>query len=454
MNKKESFQIEGLAGNKMLSGIIHINGAKNSALKAMASAILFDGSVELRNIPCTEDIHTMVNILNKLGAQVNWLESNDSSKTIIINTSNINTTAIDSDMAKTMRSSVVLTGPLLARFHNVTFPAPGGCVIGARPIDLFIDGYKKMGAEIELDESNYLYKMKCSNSVNGTTIFFDKISVGATETLMMTAILANGNTILKNCAVEPEIENVALWLNECGAKISGIGTSTLEIEGTNGVLLSPKVPFITIPDRIEAGSYLILGALCAKNLILKDCRPDHMELLISLLKDSGVPIDIKNTKSDSSLNNEVREIHITNNIKLNSEFQVFNVKTQEYPGFPTDLQAQIVTFLTQATGDSNVLETIFEGRFKYVEDLSNMGAEIITMNPREIIIKGPTTLRQLPDDEELSAHDIRAGFAIVLAALLGTGNFNIINIHLIDRGYVNVEETLQNLGANIRRVCK
>ncbi|MFA6554258.1 MAG: UDP-N-acetylglucosamine 1-carboxyvinyltransferase [Candidatus Paceibacterota bacterium] len=445
MNTKESFIIEGLAGEKKLNGTVEINGAKNSALKAMVASVLFDGPVVLNNIPNTDDIHTMTEVLKKLGASVSW-QGDSGSKTLLIDASNFKSTDIDIGLAKTMRASVVLTGPLLARFHKVTFPAPGGCVIGARPIDLFTSGYEKMGASVTLNDSNCLYDMKTTKSLNGTEIFFEKISVGATETLMMTAVLAKGKTVLKNCAMEPEIGNVAMWLNECGANIKGIGTSTLEIEGTAGKLLSPKKPFVTIPDRIEAGSFLILGALCAKDLVIKNCCPEHLESVISVLKDSGVPI-----KTTVGKDGKVGEIIIYNNYAKNSTFKPFNVKTQEYPGFPTDLQAQMVTYLTQVSGESGVLETIFEGRFKYVEDLINMGANIISMNPREILVKGPTLLRQLPDDEELNAHDIRAGFAVVLAALVGEGKFKVNNIHLIDRGYEKLEEKLKALGADIRR---
>jgi UDP-N-acetylglucosamine 1-carboxyvinyltransferase len=294
-----------------------------------------------------------------------------------------------------------------------------------------------MGATADFVDN--LCKMK--GSLNGTEIFFNIQAVGPTETLMMAASLASGTTVLKNCALEPEIVNVAEWLNECGASIEGAGTSTMTIKGTGGALLKPKKEYVTIPDRIEAGSYLLLGALCAKDLTLTDCRPDHMEALINLLKSSGVPIEISKS-----------EVKITGNTKNNSSFSSFNVRTHEYPGYPTDIQSQAVAYLTQTTGESIVLETIFEGRFKFTEELIKLGATITAMNPREILIKGPSVLSELPQGEVLSAHDIRAGFAVVMAALAGKGTFTVTNVHLIDRGYEKLEERLSAIGADIKRV--
>jgi UDP-N-acetylglucosamine 1-carboxyvinyltransferase len=258
---------------------------------------------------------------------------------------------------------------------------------------------------------------------------------------MMAAVLAHGTTVLKNCAMEPEIVNVAEWLNECGANIVGAGTPTITIVGTGSTLLSPKKGYVTIPDRIEAGSYLLLGALCAEELTLTHCRPDHMEAVINLLKSSGVPIE---TTKD--------EVRIRGNRQSNDSCTSFNVRTHEYPGFPTDLQSQMVAFLSQTTGESIVLETIFEGRFKFTEELTKLGATITAMNPREILIKGPSTFTELPEGEFLSAHDIRAGFAVVMAALVAKGTFTINSVHLIDRGYEKLEERLAAIGAQIKRV--
>lgn len=448
---KESFVIEGLAGKKTLKGKVSINGAKNAALKAMAAAVLFDGKVTLENIPNTEDIHTLSIILTKLGAQVAWKQEagskeNGEKKTHIleIDTTSINSTDIDPTLAGAMRASVVLTGPMLARFGKVTFPSPGGCVIGARPIDLFIAGYEKMGTTVR-EENDCLYVIETKNGLKGAENFFDKVTVGGTETIMMAAVLASGTTVLKNCAMEPEIVNVAEWLISCGANIKGVGSPTIIIEGTGGKLLSPKASYKAIPDRIAAGSFLILGALCADELTIENCRPDHMEADISILKSAGVPIEIGKDY-----------LKISKNGKIDSaSWKPLNdLRTHEYPGFSTDLQPQVAVFLTQTSCESKVFETIYEGRFKYVEDLLKMGANITVMNPREILIKGPTRFHEFPDHEELNARDIRAGFAIVMAALAGTGKFTVNNVHLIDRGYEKLEEQLKSLGANVQRVSQ
>ncbi|MES2314936.1 MAG: UDP-N-acetylglucosamine 1-carboxyvinyltransferase [Patescibacteria group bacterium] len=439
MNPKQSFHITGLAGEKMLTGSVSIQGAKNAALKAMAAAILFDGPVMLENIPDNADVLTMGTILTKLGATVERIFT-DGELSLKIEVARIASTDIDPNLAGSMRASVVLTGPLLARYNKVSFPTPGGCVIGARPIDLFIDGYKKMGAKIDEDKNSYY--ITAPNKLHETEIFFNKQTVGGTETLMMAAVLSSGTTILKNCAMEPEIVNVAEWLNACGADIRGVGTPTIEITGTGGKLLSAKKhPYVTIPDRIETGSYLLLGALCAQDMSITDCEPKHVESLINLLRDSGVPLVIEPTT-----------IKIVNNVAPTSLLSsVADIRTHEYPGFPTDLQAPLVTYLTQTNGKSKVFETIYEGRYKYVEDLNTIGAGISFLNPREISINGPTAFKAQPEGSTLEARDIRAGFAVVMAALAGKGQFTITNIHLIDRGYEKLEYRLQMLGAKIER---
>jgi len=428
---KECFVIQGLGGEKKLHGRVAIHGAKNAALKALAAAVLFDGPVTLENIPDTNDVGLMIDILSKLGAKV----VKQSAHTIVIDPSSISHTVIDTELAQNMRSSVVLTGPLLSRFGSVTFPSPGGCVLGARPIDLFIEGYKSMGAVVDLIDDR-TYSISVPDGIKSTELFFTIQSVGGTETLMMAAVLGNGKTVLKNCAMEPEIVNVAEWLNAAGAHITGAGTTTIEIEGIGGTLLNSKISYTAIPDRIEAGSFLILGALCAESLTIEHCQPKHLESVVNLLRTSGVEMDIG-----------------TNNITVRGgkTLKPVNIRTHEYPGFPTDLQALMVTYLTQVEGESMIFETIFEGRFKYAEDLSKMGANITIMSPREILIKGPTPLIQLSETDELRAHDIRAGFAIVLAALVGTGRFTVNNVHLIDRGYERLEKQLTELGANISR---
>lgn len=436
---KDTFKIKGLGGKKTLRGEIQINGAKNAVLKAMAASILFKDSVPLHNVPYTEDVKKTITLLETAGAKVKVTETKNGGHKLIIDPDTISNTVIEPEIAKSMRASVVMTGPMLARFGTVTFAQPGGCVIGARPVDVFIEGYKKMGAKVEYINESYVITAP-KGGLKAAEIIFHFQTVGGTETLMMAAVLAKGTTILKNCATEPEITSLAEYLVSCGANIKGIGTMTLEITG--GKLLQSKgKPYITIPDRIEAGSFLLLGAMCADELKITHCNPSHLEVVISMLKDAGVPVTAgKNT------------ISIKGNGKIpNSTFRPFRVRTHEYPGFPTDLQAQVVAFLSQVSGESIVLETIFEGRFKYTEDLVKMGAKITTMNPREILVKGPAELKAL-SDEELRAHDIRAGFATVMAALIAKGQSIINNVYYIDRGYENLPERLRSIGAVIERV--
>ena len=445
INQNESFVVTGLNGAKTLSGIVEINGAKNAALKAMAAAVLFDGPVILENVPDTEDIRTMAQILIQLGAKVEFQKNQ--AHDVVIDTTSISQTDINVKLAKSMRASVVLTGPLLARYGRVSFPAPGGCVIGDRPIDMFISAYEKMGAKIS--ETDCIYEIQTSAGLKGTMIKFEKRAVGPTETAMLTAVLAPGKTILENCAQEPEIVNVAEWLNSCGAQISGVGTPTIEIEGTNGRLLKPNHNYVAIPDRIETGSFLILGALCAKQLTIKRCQPDHLKPLIDLLKGSGVPIEIEQSLKG---NRDHGTIRINDNVKANAAFRSFDVRTEPYPGFPTDLQSPVVAYLTQVSGQSTVTETVFDGRFKYVADLVKMGAAITEVDSHQISIEGPKTLKALSDEQLLGARDIRAGFAVIIAALVASGRSHIRNVHLIDRGYEQLERKLANIGADIRRI--
>lgn len=421
--------IKGLAGKKSLRGKVKIQGAKNAVLKAISAAVLFDGPVMLENVPDTDDVDTLSRIMGKIGAKVATMGKGK----MTIDTSSIDSTVLDKELATNMRASVTLTGPLLARFGSATFPKPGGCIIGERPIDLFIDSYKKMGATVEEDGS---YDIKAEKGLKGVEIFFNKQTVGGTETIMLASVLVQGKTILKNCAMEPEISSLAEWLNECGADIKGAGTTTIEINGTGGKLLKPVKPYVTIPDRIEAGSFLILGALCAEELEIESCEPAHMEAVINILKDVGVPI----TFAKSS-------IKITGNTMPNSSFKAVNdLRTHEYPGFPTDLQAPMTVFLTQVSGTSNVFETIYEDRFKYVDDLNKLGAKISVKDSREITVVGPTSLKQSTDSNTFQARDIRAGFAIVLATLIAEGDFVIENTKLINRGYEDLMGKLKGIG--------
>lgn len=418
---KEKFLIKG--GN-MLQGEIETRGAKNAALKAFAASILFDEPVIIKNVPEIEDITRCKELLEFMGGKVE--ETGKREFKILANL--INSYSLPPQISKSMRSSIVFTGPILAKFGKVKFPHPGGCVIGERPIDIFLEGFKKLGAEIKEDGENYVLTAK---KLKGAEIIFKQVSVTATETLMITAALSEGKTVLYNAACEPEIPALANFLNSCGAKIKGAGTCLIEIIGVKK--LKVKQPFIVIPDRIEAGSFAILAALVGKNILIKNCDPSHLIVFLEHLKAAGVEV-LKNKNS----------LKISAPKKLNA----VNVKTHEYPGFVTDLQAPFVSLLTQAYGKSVVHETIFEGRLNYTEDLNRMGAKIMHCDTQRIIIEGPVNLH----GREMESPDLRAGLAFVLAALAARGESIIHGVYKIDRGYERIEERLKRLGADIKRI--
>jgi len=428
-NMSDRFIINGLGGKKKLSGSIEVKGAKNAALKALAASILFKDGITLKNVPDIEDVKRMNDILEEIGVSV----TNEKRGKYALSTPQKVKTDLPIDLAQRMRASIVLSGPLLSRFGAVSFPHPGGCVIGERPIDFFIDSFEKMGARYFYDGKQHVLKAP-KKTLHGATIIFKKPSVTATETLMMAATLVYGKTILKNTAQEPEIVALAEFLNACGAKISGAGTSTIEIIGSKS-LRSGRATYQTPPDRIETGSFLILAALTGKKVEIKKCDPTHLEILIETLKHAGVHIDVE---KDSIL--------VSNS--TSAKFQPTDIETREYPGFPTDLQAPMTVFLTQVRGQSHVFETIFEGRLAYVSDLIRMGARVDVCDPHRIIVHGPTALF----GREVKSPDLRAGLAFVIATIIAKGQSVIHNVYNIDRGYEKIEERLSNLGVNIKRV--
>lgn len=409
-------------GGKFLEGEIEVKGSKNAALPAMAASLLFKNEPLLQNLPQIEDIARMRELLEKLRE----------------------TSEIDFEIAKKIRASILLVGPALARFGKITFPHPGGCVIGARPIDAFLDGWKAMGVNISTSDvdSNLstsdvhnlvIYKLSAPNGLKGCDYTFRVPSVTGTEGLMMTAALASGKTILRNAAMEPEIAHLADFLNKNGANIKGAGTHTISIEGSGGTLLEARYSFSAPPDRIEAGSFLILGALLAKELLIKNFVADELTALTGALKEAGAEFNLDE--------NFLR-------IKRSPELKAVNVKTKEYPGFATDLQAPFCILATQAKGVGMIHETIFEGRLGYAEDLNKMGAKITPCDPYRVIVNGPTPLR----GRTLESPDIRAGLAFILAALLAEGESKIANIYQIDRGYEAIDSRLRAIGADIKRI--
>ncbi len=428
MAKDDRFIIAGLGGAKTLHGELNIGGAKNEVLKVLAGSVLFKDGFTVDNVPEIEDVKQIIALLERLGVKVEHPSKNKYS----LDTTKLREFSLPADISKKLRASVVITGPLLARFGQVVFPYPGGCVIGKRPIDLFLSGFQKMGAGITEDGETFTVATRDSHLV-GAEIFFKNQSVTATETFLMAGVLAKGQTILKNCALEPEIISLGEWLNECGAKITGLGTSTIEIEGT-GLLSGAGKVHHTLPDRIEAGSFMILGALAASDLTIKKCCPEHLDALISYLAEAGVKIE---TGPDW--------VKVIN--RGDEKFRALDVKTHEYPGFPTDLQAPFSIFLTQVEGQSYIFETIFEGRLNYFEALNQMGAKAKVLDSHRAIIDGPTPLL----GREIESPDLRAGLAYVLAAIIASGQSVVHNVEYIDRGYEEIEKRLAELGLDIKR---
>lgn len=431
MHTNEYLKIKGVNGKKVFGGTISVNGAKNAALKALASTLLFDGEVTLKHIPDIEDVDRMADLLEDLGVGVKKTKRG----TFTCDVKKLNATQLSPEISRRLRASIVLTGPLLARKGKVSFPHPGGCVIGARPIDLFVEGFQKMGAQVKERGEEYVITTR-GKDLQGAELFFRNQSVTATETFMMAGVLARGTTVLKNAAMEPEIEHLAAFLNASGARIDGAGTPTITITGRKKLLRATRA-YQTLPDRIEAGSFLILGALTAKNLTIERCEPKHLESLIEMLTESGVPIRTEKNK-----------VHIVGNTKQNKMFENPEaVRTHEYPGFPTDLQAPFVVFLTQGSGETQVFETIFEGRLQYTEELKRMGADITMMDPHRIMVHGPSKL----SGRRLESPDLRAGLGFIIAALVAKGDSFIHNVYNIDRGYSRIEERLKGIGASVER---
>lgn len=422
--ENQKFLIGGLAGRKNLSGKVSIKGAKNAALKAFAASLLFDDGIQINNVPIIEDISRMAELLEHLGVDVEQI----SERSFNLRTPSEINTDLSDDIAKQFRSSIVLIGPILAREGKVSFPHPGGCVIGERPIDIFLDSFENMGAKVKMDNGKYIISAK---KLYGAEIIFRIPSVTATETIMMAAALALGRTVLHNAACEPEIEALAEFLNAGGADIKGAGTHTIVVNGVE--FLHPKEPYETPADRIEAGSFAVLASICAKDVEITDCYPDHLKVLLAALKNTGAEIISKE--------NSIR-------IRAPKQLKAINVKTHEYPGIPTDLQSPLAVLLTQAEGRSFIFETVFEGRLNYLNELVRMGADITICDPHRAFISGPTALR----GREMESPDLRAGLAFIIAGLIANGQSIIHNVYNIDRGYERIEERLKEIGADIKRI--
>jgi UDP-N-acetylglucosamine 1-carboxyvinyltransferase len=412
-----------VTGGRRMAGSVRIGGAKNSALKLMAAALLADGRTILENVPRIADCLTMAEVLEHLGAGVAW-EGN----TLAIDTSEAAGLETPYELVRKMRASIVVLGPLLARYGRARVAMPGGCNIGSRQIDLHLKGLERMGAEFS-NEHGYLEARAAP--LHGATVILDFPSVGATENILMAAAGAHGTTVIENAAREPEIQDLAAMLVEMGARIEGAGGTTIEIYGARSDGGFEPVRHRTVPDRIEAGTYAIATCATGGEVLLRDARADHLDLVLDKLSDSGA--DISSSEEGLVVRGPERPRSV-------------DFVTLPYPGFPTDLQPQMMGLLARARGTSIATENVFESRFMFVEELNRMGADIRTEG-HHAVIRGVERLSAAP----VRALDIRAGAALVIAALGADGTTEISDMHHVDRGYEDFDGRLASLGADVHR---
>ncbi len=407
-------------GGKKLSGEVSISGAKNAALPILAAGLLCGGKHRIANVPQLADVATFGRILQNMG-----IAFERQGHEITIDSTGLANPEAPYDLVRTMRASVLVLGPLVARMGRARVSMPGGCAIGARPINLHLMGLEKLGATVEIEHG---YVVASAKKLRGARICFDTVTVTGTENLMMAAALAEGETTLENAAREPEIVDLAQALVQMGAKIEGMGTDVIRIQGVES--LRP-MDYTVMPDRIETGTFVIAAAITSGDIVIKNCFPGHLDaVLAKVIEAGGLVTTTENT------------IHVRGQRPI----QPVNVKTLEYPGFPTDMQAQIMSLMTLADGASMINETIFENRFTHVAELRRMGADIQT-DGRTAIIKGVPKLSAAP----VMATDLRASASLILAGLAAEGQTVISRIYHLDRGYDNIEQKLSALGADIKR---
>jgi UDP-N-acetylglucosamine 1-carboxyvinyltransferase len=411
-----------ISGGKRLQGVVKIDGAKNSALSIMAATLLTKDNCILRNIPRLTDIDTMAAVIRKLGVKVEWKGDNN----LYIDSDNFNNYEAPYELVKMMRGSILVMGPLLARLKRAKISLPGGCAIGARPVDYHLKGFEALGAQFEVEKGYIEAKV---NTLKGTEIYLDFPSLGATENIMMAACLAEDITSIENAAKDPEVVELGRFLNEMGAKIKGLGTDLIKIEGVKKL---HGIDYTIIPDRIEAGTYMIAAAITSGDVLIENADPLLLKPLIVKLEEAGVQIEL-----EKDLIRVIRPDIV----------QAVDIKTLPFPGFPTDMQPQFMALSCVAKGTSVITETVFEKRFAHIGDLIRMGADI-KVEGHSAIIKGVKKLSAAP----VMASDLRGGAALVLAGLVAEGITELSRIYHLDRGYVKLEEKLNSLGANIKRV--
>jgi UDP-N-acetylglucosamine 1-carboxyvinyltransferase len=412
-----------IRGGNPLVGTLHVSGAKNSALPLMAAAILTEDEVALENIPQVHDIVTERRLLASMGAEV----AVSSGGVLAIRFRALSDPVARYEIVKTMRASSLVLGPLVARTGMARVAMPGGCAIGGRPIDLHIKGLEKMGATI-VQEHGYLEARV--QRLRGAHLVFDKITVTGTEDLLMAAVLAEGETLMENCAREPEVTDLAALLTAMGAEIEGAGTATIRVRGVSSL---HGARYRINPDRIEAGTFLVAGAITGGDLIVADCNPAHLGAVIAKLREAGARIDLLGPD--------------TVRVRVDGRLRAADISTEEYPGFPTDMQAQYMALATQAEGVSQIRENIFENRFMHVQELVRMGANI-KVDGRTATVRGPARLSAAA----VMCSDLRASASLVLAALVAEGETIVDRVYHMDRGYERIEEKLRSVGAQIQRM--
>lgn len=413
-----------ITGGTSLKGKVKVSGAKNSALPILASTILGGEECTFTNVPQVVDVVTMGKLLGILGATVKHEGDRATVRADVIKS-----TQAPYDLVKTMRASVLVLGPLLARWGQATVSLPGGCAIGSRPVNLHLAGLAKLGAEVSIEHGYIHAKAK---RLKGASIYCDVPTVTGTENLMMAASLAQGTTVIENAAKEPEIVDLADFLTKRGARIAGAGTDVITIDGVRELRGSDHE---VIPDRIEAGTYLMAGAITSGSISVNRCRPDHLEPLITKLREAGAAIRV-----------EKESIHL--DATRSGRLKAIDVRTLPFPGFPTDMQAQMAALMSVAKGTSVITETVFESRFMHVEELRRMGADIRVEGNR-LVISGCERLTGAP----VMASDLRASAGLILAGLAAEGTTEVLRVYHLDRGYEGIEEKLRSVGARIER-CK
>jgi UDP-N-acetylglucosamine 1-carboxyvinyltransferase len=419
-----------IRGGRPLRGRLAADGAKNAALPALAASLLTDGEIVLENVPLVEDVRTMFRVLEHLGAEGGVERPGDEDGAATVSGRSVDESRHDVpyEIVKTMRASAMVLGPLLARRGAARVSLPGGCAIGARPMDLHVNALTALGAELEI-EHGYIIGKVPGGRLKGTRHHFPVTTVTGTENVMMAACLAEGTTELTGCALEPEVIDLAEMLTSMGAKIEGAGTDRLLIEGVQSL---GGVHHSVCPDRIVAGTYLVAAALAGEDVTVERCRPEHLTAVLGVLREVGVNVEVGETS--------VR-------ILKNGPRRAVSVKTQPHPGFPTDMQAQYMALATQAEGTTVIEETIFENRFMHVAELDRMGADI-RVNGRTALVSGPTSL----SGAQVMATDLRASASLVLAGLVADGETVVNRVYHLDRGYQGIERKLRSIGADIERV--